>query len=169
MRPLAALVLLALAASLSACDTTEPEEAEVVPAQAEVTVGAVYAADDDAAYDGSALALRDAETDEVTYDYLANGATIAVEFTSADRFEASLFVPYDALVASGQTEDADGDIRQEVTGSYAQVDGALTFTFDTWVDSFFSDRGWAIDADGGAIRYQSAEDRVVLDVVLARG
>ena len=156
MRPLAALVLLALAASLTACDSGGPA------ATAEVAVGATY--------DGASLALREADTGDLVYDYLANGATIAVEFTSADRFEASLFVPYAALEASGQTEDADGeDIRQAITGTYRQVDGALTFTFDTWVDSFFSDRGWAIDDDGGAIRYESVEDGLRLDVVLARG
>lgn len=161
MRPLAALVLLALAASLSACDTFSDTDDELAQ-RAEVAVGATYS--------GTSLALRDAETGDLVYDYLANGATIAVEFTSANRFEASLFVPYAALEASGQTEDADGeDVRQEITGTYAQADGTLTFTFDTWVDSFFSDRGWRIAPDGASIAYESAEDGVVLDVVLARG
>ncbi len=161
-RPLALLVL---AVALAACDTAEPAPT------AEVTVGATYAVGGDAGadYGGSVLAFRDAATGEATYNFLEAGAEILVTFVDERQFEAFLFVPYEALVASGETDDLDGDVRQEFAGTYTQSNGALTLTPDEFVDTFFTDEGWTIDADGGAIRYQDEEDGLVIDVVLTRG
>ena len=151
-RPLALLVL---AVALAACDTAEPAPT------AEVTAGATY--------DASTFAMRDAETDTVFFDYLDAGAVLSVEFVDARRFAFTFRISQDVLIASGETEDVDGDIDEVLTGTYAQTDGTLTFELDTAGERFILDRGWTIDADGGAIRYQDEEDGLVIDVVLTRG
>ena len=151
-RTLTALVLLALI--LPACDSV------VETPTAEVSVGARYA--------GTTMAVRDAATGEVRFDYLAAGATMEIAFTDRSRFTASLFVPYEAMVAAGETDDLDGDVDLTLSGTYRQSNGVLTFTPDEDADSFF-DQGWFIDADGGAVRYTSASGGQEMVVVLTRG
>lgn len=146
--------LLALVAVLSACDSG------VEPPTAEVSIGRAYVA--------TTLALRDADSGDVVFDYLAHGSAIQVEFLNESGFEASLFVPVEALIASGETHDVDHDIDESIAGSYRQSGGALTFTPDGFSDTFFTDEGWTIAADGSSVRYEAAEQGRRIEVVLTR-
>lgn len=157
MPRLTAALALFLAVSLSACDVFSEVDP---PVAAEVTVGATY--------EGTTLALRDAASGEVLYDYLAGGAEIAAEFVDDDSFTARLFVPYEALVASGETDDVDGDVDEALAGAYRVEDGAVTFEPDGFSDTFFTDPGWTVDADGGAVRYVGGGEDVEVVVVLTR-
>ena len=147
----AALLALLLAATLAACDVFSEVDPPVAP---EVAVGATY--------EGTTLALRDTRTGDPVYDYLANGGEISVTFESADQFTARLFVPYEALVASGETDDVDGDVDETLGGTYRQRDGALTFTPAEFADTFFTDTGWTVGAGGQTVRYETDEVEVVL-------
>ena len=148
------LSLLALALVLTACDSSAP-----LPTS-EVTVGATY--------DASTFVFRDADSGRPVLDFLAMGTTMSIEFTDNDSFEATVFVPASALTASGAEDDIEGDFEERITGTFRQVEGALTFTADPWVDSFVEAEGWTIDADGGAIRFTDAEDDFAIDLVLTR-
>lgn len=156
-RALRPLALLVLAAAFAACDSAAPPPQQ----PAAVAVGATY--------DASTFAMRDAETAAVVFDYLDAGAVLAIEFVDSSRFEFTFQLSESVLIASGETEDLDGDIDEVLTGTYTQTDGTLTFELDTPGERFILDGGWAIDADGGAIRYQDEEDGLVIDVVLTRG
>lgn len=139
---------------LTACDSATG------PATAEVSVGDTYSA--------TTLQLSSLGDAPRSYDYLANGASFDMTFTTRTAFQSSLFVPREALVASGETDDVDRDIDQDYTGTYTQHDGALSFTPDGFSDSFLTADGWTVSDDGRSIRYSDRDGEMSIAVELTR-
>lgn len=152
-RPTAFLALLLLAAALTACDTTAPPSAEGIAG---------------ASFEGTTLALRDAQTGDLVYDYLANGGEISVTFEDADRFTARLFIPREALIASGEVYDTESDVDETVTGTYRVESSAVTFEDAGFSDTFFDDEGWTLIAGATSLRYTGGGEDMEVDVVLTR-
>ena len=150
------LTLLSLVLILAACDSSDEL------ATAEVSIGDTY----------SASTFRVTNGAGTTFDLLDAGARLDLTFWRGDRFDARLFIPRSAILATGDTQDLDdfeGDFDVAFEGTYAQLDGALTFTESEFTDTFLRDEGWTIDPNGRAIRYDdSGRGQERTEVVLKR-
>ena len=147
--------LLALTAFLAACDTAGPESAV-----SGVTAGATYSA--------SGIALHDAETDAVVYDFLADGAVLDLAFRDGGRFEARYVISEASIRASGETDDVDGGIDATITGTYDLADDRLTFTLDEPGERYVFEGTWSVEDGEATLRRRYAGPDQYFEVVLTQ-
>lgn len=145
-RPSAFLALLALAAVLSACDSA------VEPPTSEIRVGGPYEA--------TTFRLLDTDTGALHYDLLAAGSTFEMTLADDGTVTGRVFIPYQAFVESGTTDDVEGDFDVTFDGVYEPSDDAVTFDLrpGTFDDTFIDAKPWAILDDGRGLRFEDADE-----------
>ena len=120
-------------------------------------------------YTATTVLISDAETGAPVFDVLQMGAEISVTFEDATRFNARVRVPM-AYPEGDDTDDGPVDAR--VSGTYTERGGVLTFTVPGEIsedtDTFFSNPGWTLSADGRRILFSETDEDVRIDVVLTR-
>ena len=147
------LALALLAFSLAACDTAGPT------AVSGVEIGGPYTA--------ASFRLLDATSGALHYDLSAAGATFEMDLAGDGTVSGDVFIPYQAFVESGTTDDIDGDFDVSFSGTYRATDRAVAFS-DINADTFIDASPWEVLDGGRGLRFESTDDGLTFELVVTR-